>query len=129
MRHRETVEIMIGACTLGVSLYLAFGPLRSRLPRVLTRFARLAAVLKLAALGIACAWWLRVNIRHDGPMAIRWVLVIVGLSLIAAAAFVATRPAAPAHRVESRQARRSRETQKDRLARKSRPRGLGIERT
>src|SRR5205085_2063326 len=114
--------------TLGGSLYLAFGPFRHRLPRILTRFAKISATLKLFSLSVLCGWGLWVNVHHDGPRAIRWLLTLVGLALLGCAVFIATRPVATPRR-ESRQSRRAREAQHARDARsKPRPRWPRLER-
>lgn len=85
----------MSAFTLGVSFWIAFGPLRHRLPRFITRFAKLSATLKLLGLAGICLWGLVHNIRSDDALAMRWLLSILALALLAGAAFVATRRPCP----------------------------------
>jgi hypothetical protein len=92
MKHREAVELGIGAGTLLLSLYVAFGPLRHRLPRVLTRFAKYSAAAKLTSLSLLSWFWFYRNAQHDGPRALGWALSLLGVSLLAAAYYVIRRP-------------------------------------
>ncbi|MBY0261524.1 MAG: hypothetical protein K2Q20_04235, partial [Phycisphaerales bacterium] len=93
--HHQLIELVISAFTLGVSFWIAFGPLRHRLPRFITRFAKLSAVLKLLALAGLCIWGLVHNIRFDDSLAMRWLLGVLTVVLLAGAAFVATRRPVP----------------------------------
>jgi hypothetical protein len=93
-----------GLLTLGVSLWIAFGPFRHRLPKVLTRFGKYSATLKLLGLSAFCWILLYKSLVDDEPsMALDWLLGSLGICLLAGAAFVVTRkqgarkPAAPRH--------------------------------
>ncbi len=91
MKHGALLEVGGGALTLGVSLWLAFGPLRSRLPKFVTRFAKFSVALKLTTVAGVCAWALRSNILHDGSMAVNWGLVAAVLLLLSGAVWVLRR--------------------------------------
>jgi hypothetical protein len=91
MKHATLIEIGGSAATLGVSLWLAFGPLRHRLPRFITRFARCSAALKLVASAGVCGWLLWQNVEHDGSRALRWGLTVSGVVLVYLAVWVLRR--------------------------------------
>jgi hypothetical protein len=80
-----------GLVTLAVSLWIAFGPLRHRLPKILTRYAKISAALKLTGLSVVCwiacwhAW------QEHASHAARWSMALAGVVLLAAAVFVLTR--------------------------------------
>ncbi|HVU65380.1 MAG TPA: hypothetical protein VHC70_15470 [Phycisphaerales bacterium] len=81
-----------GLFTLGVSLWIAFGPLRHRLPRLLTRLGKYSATLKLVLLSGGCWFLLYRCMTDDEPsLAINWMLAFLGIVLLAGAAFVVTR--------------------------------------
>jgi len=101
--RRHWIEIA-GLFTLAVSLWIAFGPLRHRLPRFLTRLGKYSATLKLLTLSAGC-WFLlyarffRIpgDVGDDGPPAdepsliLGVLLGILGVVLFAGAVFVVTR--------------------------------------
>jgi hypothetical protein len=89
-----------GLFTLGVSLWIAFGPLRHRLPRVLTRLGKYSATLKLLTLSGICWFTLYRFLSDDIPSAaLNWLLGCLGVMLLAGAAFIITRKQAPARPV------------------------------
>ena len=78
--------------TLGVSLWIAFGPLRHRLPKPLTRLGKYSAVLKLLFLSGVCWVTLFRFMSDDVPSApINWMLGCLGTLLFCGAVFVITR--------------------------------------
>jgi len=90
IRH-HWVEIS-GLFTLAVSLWIAFGPLRHRLPRVLTRLGKYSATLKLVFLSALCWIAFYKSITDDVPSAaLNWLLGWLGGTLLAGALFVLTR--------------------------------------
>jgi hypothetical protein len=93
-----------GFFTLAVSLWIAFGPLRHRLPRVLTRLGKYSATLKLLVLSGLCWFTLYRFLRDDIPSAaLNWMLGCLGTMLLAGAAFVLTRKQSPPrHRAPDR---------------------------
>jgi NAD/NADP transhydrogenase beta subunit len=91
MHKHQLIELSVSTFTLCLSFWVAFGPLRHRLPRFITRFAKYSAAFKLAALSALCWWALHMNIQAHGSYPIRWMLVMLGVSLLAGAGFVLTR--------------------------------------
>ena len=81
----QVYHAAFAALTLGVSAFVAFGPLRHRLPRVLTRLAKYSMAFKLGMLGTVCGVMLWHNVRDEGPMAGRWVLTVLAVGFAAAA--------------------------------------------
>ncbi len=92
-----------GLFTLAVSLWIAFGPLRHRLPRVLTRFGKYSATLKLLTLSGLCWYTLYHFLTDDKPSAaLNWMLGCLGLMLLGGAVFIFTRkPTHAPHRHDS----------------------------
>lgn len=86
--HGHHYEYIGGALTLAISLWVAFGPLRHRLPRFLTRFAKLSAVLKLSATAIICGYVGVQTIRHHGSAAVAWAALTMCVLLIIGAVYV-----------------------------------------
>ena len=85
-----------GLFTLGLSLWIAFGPLRHRLPKVLTRFGKYSATLKLLFLSGVCWFTLFRFLTDDIPSAaLNWLLGCLGTMLLLGAVFVLTRKQAP----------------------------------
>ena len=81
-----------GLFTLAVSLWIAFGPLRHRLPRVLTRFGKYSAALKLLTLSGLCWYTLYHFLTDDKPSAaLNWLLGCLGIMLLSGAVFILTR--------------------------------------
>lgn len=81
-----------GLLTLAASLWLAFGPLRHRLPRVLTRFGKYSATLKLLSLSALCFFTLHRFLTDEAPSAaLNWLLACLGLMLLGSAGYVLTR--------------------------------------
>lgn len=81
-----------GLFTLAVSLWIAFGPLRHRLPRVLTRLGRYSATLKLLTLSGLCFFTLYRFLTDDKPSAaLNWLVGCLALMLLGGAAFIFTR--------------------------------------
>ncbi len=94
---REHWLEIAGLFTLGLSLWVAFGPARHRLPRVLTRFGKYSATLKLLSLSGLCWFLLYKCLTDDEPsLALNWLLGSLGVVLLAGAAFVVTRKQEPA---------------------------------
>lgn len=91
MTRHELIQIAVGLATLALSLYVAFGPLRHRLPRILTRLGKWSATLKLMSLAALCGYGVYRNIQHHGSFAMRWWLTGLGVILLGAAAYVVTR--------------------------------------
>jgi hypothetical protein len=86
----------LGLFTLVVSLWIAFGPLRHRLPKILTRFGKYSATLKLTVLSTLCWIGFYRNMTDEEPsLALNWVLAGLGMLLLAGALFVLTRKQAP----------------------------------
>ena len=73
----QAFHAAFAVATLGVSAFVAFGPLRHRLPRVLTRFAKFSMSFKLGMLAIVTGVMLWHNVRDQGPSAGRWVLTVL----------------------------------------------------
>lgn len=90
MSKRELFEIIGSAITLGVSLWVAFGPLRHRLPRFLTRLAKYSVALKLLTLSGLCWWGFFANREYHGYHALRWGLLVLAIGLIGGALYVLT---------------------------------------
>jgi hypothetical protein len=89
--HEHWLEIA-GLFTLAVSLWIAFGPLRHRLPKVITRFGKYSATLKLVSLSGICWFLLYKGLVDDVPSAaINWLLGALGVILLVGAAFIVTR--------------------------------------
>lgn len=82
---RNMVHAGIAVVTLGVSAFVAFGPLRHRLPRFVTRFARYSMAFKLASLAAVSGYFLWHNVRDHGPMSGRWALGMVAVLCVGAA--------------------------------------------
>lgn len=81
-----------GLFTLMVSLWIAFGPLRHRLPRVLTRMGRYSATLKLLTLSGLCFFTLYRFLTDDKPSAaLNWLVGCLALMLFGGAVYVFTR--------------------------------------
>lgn len=81
-----------GICTLGFSVWIAFGPLRHYLPRFLIRLGKYSATLKLLFLSGVCWFSLYRFLTDDIPSAaINWLVGCLGLVLLFAAIFVFTR--------------------------------------
>jgi hypothetical protein len=81
-----------GLFTLAVSLWIAFGPLRHRLPRFLTRLGKYSATLKLLGLSTLCWIALYKSVTDDEPsLALNWLLGWLGGMLLAGALYVLTR--------------------------------------
>ncbi len=81
-----------GLFTLAVSLWIAFGPLRHRMPRVLTRLGRYSATLKLLTLSGLCFFTLYRFLTDDKPSAaLNWLLGCLAIMLLGGAVFVFTR--------------------------------------
>jgi hypothetical protein len=81
-----------GLFTLGVSLWIAFGPLRHRIPPFFTRLGKYSATLKLLSLSGLCWFFLYRCLTDDIPsLAINWMLGFLGSVLLAGAIFVVTR--------------------------------------
>jgi threonine/homoserine/homoserine lactone efflux protein len=78
------MHVVIAVVTLGVSAFVAFGPLRHRLPRFITRLARYSMALKLCTMAGFCGFLLWHNVRDQGPMSGRWALTGVAVLLVAA---------------------------------------------
>ena len=78
------MHVGIAVVTLGVSAFVAFGPLRHRLPRFITRLARYSMALKLGTMAGFCGFLLWHNVRDHGPMSGRWALTGVAVLLVAA---------------------------------------------
>jgi hypothetical protein len=94
-----------GICTLGFSLWIAFGPLRHRLPKPLTRLGKYSATLKLLFLSGVCWVALFRFLNDDIPSApVNWMVGGLGVILLLAAAFVITRKQTkPAHSAQPMQ--------------------------
>jgi len=88
MTKKEIFEIIGSAITLSVSLWIAFGPLRHRLPKFLTRLAKYSVALKLLMLSGLCWWGWYENRMHHGYKALRWTLFALALGLIGGALYV-----------------------------------------
>lgn len=95
MSHHQIYEYGFAALTLGVSLWVAFGPLRHRLPRVLTRLAKYSAAAKLVGVSAVCAWGLHDNLHHHGSHAVRWALGTTAIITAAAAVWILMRKPSP----------------------------------
>lgn len=82
---RDMVHVGLALVTLAVSAFVAFGPLRHRLPRVLTRLARYSMAFKLGSLAVVGGVMLWHNVRDEGPWSARWVLsvLVVGFAVAA----------------------------------------------
>lgn len=91
MPRHTVIELSVSVFTLLVSFYIAFGPLRHRLPRFITRFAKYSAGLKLLALSGLCWFALYQNVHVDGPRSLRWMLTALAIAFIGGAVFVLTR--------------------------------------
>jgi hypothetical protein len=90
--RQHWLEISSGLCTLAVSLWIAFGPLRHRLPRFFSRIGKYSATLKLLSLSALCWFFFYRCLTDDVPsLAINWMLGFLGVALLAGAAFVVTR--------------------------------------
>ncbi len=93
---RNMMHAGIAVVTLGVSALVAFGPLRHRLPRFMTRLARYSMALKLASLAVVSGYFLWQNVRDHGPMSGRWGLGMVAVLCVGAAVRVlVAEPGAP----------------------------------
>ena len=80
------VHAGIAVVTLVVSAFVAFGPLRHRLPRFVTRLARFSMAFKLASLAAAVlGYFLWHNVRDHGPMSGRWAIGMVAVLCVGAA--------------------------------------------
>ena len=95
-----------GLFTLAASLWIAFGPLRHRLPRVLTRLGRYSATLKLLTLSGLCFFTLYRFLTDDKPSAaINWLVGCLALMLLGGAVFIFTRkPTHAPHRHDAKPA-------------------------
>ena len=82
---RNMAHAGIAVITLGVSAFVAFGPLRHRLPRFLTRLARFSMAFKLASLAAVSGYFLWHNVRDHGPVSGRWALGAVMMLCVGAA--------------------------------------------
>ena len=81
-----------GICTLGFSLWIAFGPLRHYLPRFLVRLGKYSATLKLLFLSGVCWFTLYRFLTDDIPSAaVNWLVGCLGVMYLHAAIFVFTR--------------------------------------
>lgn len=97
MSHHTIYEIAGSAITLSVSLWVAFGPLRHRLPKFLTRLAKYSVALKLLTLSGLCWWGFYANWHgHPRPRALEWTLSVLGVGLIGGAIYVLQLKTAPA---------------------------------
>jgi hypothetical protein len=77
---------------LGLSLWIAFGPMRHRLPKLVTRFGKYSATLKLLTLSGLCWFGLYKCLTDNEPSAaLNWLLGSLGVILLAGAAYVFTR--------------------------------------
>lgn len=95
--HDHWLELL-GLCTLGLSLWIAFGLLRHRLPKVITRFGKYSAALKLLGLSGVCWFGLYHALTDDEPSAaVNWLLGCLGLLLLVGALWVLTRPQTARH--------------------------------
>ena len=93
MLSEQTIELIIGGTTLVGGLFLAYGPLRHRLPRFITRFARYSAALKLLFVAVVAGIALYHSV-HAEHRALHWIFFAgVMLTAIGGAVFVLLRPA------------------------------------
>lgn len=89
--HQHLIELS-GLFTLAVSLWIAFGPLRHRLPRFLTRLGKFSATFKLVSLSGICWFLFYKNLTDDEPsLGMNWLLGTLGVILLCGAAWVVTR--------------------------------------
>lgn len=80
LHHRLELGSLV---LLGLSLWIAFGPMRHRLPRVITRFSKYSAALKLLTLSGLCWFGLYQCLTDDEPSAaLNWLLGALGLILL-----------------------------------------------
>ena len=106
MSNHIVYEVVGSAITLGVSLWVAFGPLRHRLPKFLTRLAKYSVAFKLLMLSGLCWWGCYLNWPHRPPArvlgglrpfgALVWILGSLGIGLIGGAIYVLQLKTSPA---------------------------------
>ena len=86
------LEVLLGALTLTIGLWIAFGPLRHRIPKFFTRLGKYSATFKLISLSGVCWFGLYKAATDSKPsMALNWLLGSLGVVLLAGAIWVVTR--------------------------------------
>lgn len=89
MISHQVLEYGIAATTLGVSAFVAYGPYRHRLPRFMTRFAKLGIVFKLGVMSAVSGLAAYHSVVNEGRLIVQVILGVLSVGLAAGAVGVA----------------------------------------